>query len=103
MRLPSAIVPIACHQFMPPAMSPLASMYVGMQTDMPIQRAAMLYVPHVRCATVVGAMSAFTRELCSSSATSISTGSEKNEPLMNDLSLFVGEFGRSGRSGLGAP
>ena len=40
--LPSRIVTIACHQFIPCAMSPDASVYVVMTTLMPIQSAAML-------------------------------------------------------------
>ena len=40
--LPNRIVTIACHHFMPCAMSPDASVYVVMTTLMPIQSAAML-------------------------------------------------------------
>ena len=38
--LPSRIVTSACFQFIPAAISPDASMYVGMQCAMLIQRAA---------------------------------------------------------------
>jgi hypothetical protein len=31
-RFPSRIVPTACHQFIPPAIRPDASMYVGIHT-----------------------------------------------------------------------
>ena len=33
-RLPSKMVPTACHQLIPPAINPDASMYVGMHTLM---------------------------------------------------------------------
>ncbi len=38
--LPRKTVKSACFQFMPPAIMPLASMYVGMFTLMEIHRAA---------------------------------------------------------------
>ena len=40
MRLPRVMVKSACFQFIPRAMSPPASMYVGMQWAIPIHRAA---------------------------------------------------------------
>jgi hypothetical protein len=42
MRLPRRIVNRACHQLIPPWISPAASMYVGMQTESPIHSEAML-------------------------------------------------------------
>jgi hypothetical protein len=41
-ELPSRIVSIACHQFMPCCMMPDARVYVVITTLMPIQSAAML-------------------------------------------------------------
>ena len=38
--LPTKTVRIACHQFMPPSINELASIYVGMQRLMLIQSAA---------------------------------------------------------------
>ncbi len=58
MILPSVIVSTASHQFIPSAIRDDASMYVGMQAHMLIQRAAMSPVPHFRAAREVGAMSA---------------------------------------------
>src|SRR5512132_4202447 len=58
-QLPSRIVAIACHQFIPCEIRPLASVYVVMTTLMPIQSAAMLYVDQVRRAIGVGARSWF--------------------------------------------
>src|SRR5215218_6719877 len=52
--LPNRIVIMACHHFMPCAMSPDARVYVVMTTLMPIQSAAMLYVDHVRRAGGIG-------------------------------------------------
>jgi hypothetical protein len=40
MVFPKKIVRMACHQFIPPPMRELASIYVGMQRLMLIQRAA---------------------------------------------------------------
>ncbi len=57
--LPNKIVTIACHQVMPCAMSPDASVYVVMTTLMPIHSAAMLYVDQVRRSGAVGARSGF--------------------------------------------
>ena len=57
MRLPRKIVATACHQFMPPSISPEASMYVGMHADMLIHSTAMSFMPQRRSASVVGAMS----------------------------------------------
>src|SRR5437870_3140733 len=57
MVLPRKMVNTACHQFMPSLISEDASMYVGMQADMEIHSAAMSFIPHLRCARVVGAMS----------------------------------------------
>src|SRR5205085_10341307 len=48
MVLPSSIVIIACHQFIPASMKPPARVYVVMTTLIPIQRAAMFHVDHVR-------------------------------------------------------
>ncbi len=42
MTFPSITVKTACQALMPPATRPAASMYVGMHTLMPIQRAAIL-------------------------------------------------------------
>jgi hypothetical protein len=55
--LPSRIVNSACFQFIPCAMRPEASMYVGMQCAIEIQSAAKLYVVHVRFAIGTGARS----------------------------------------------
>ena len=55
--LPRRIVTSACRQDMPAAMSPAASMYVGMQCAIEIHSAAKLYVVHVRSATRTGARS----------------------------------------------
>src|SRR5687767_10251885 len=55
--LPSRMVTIACHQFMPADISPDASVYVVMTTAMPIHSAAMSYVDHVRRDGGVGARS----------------------------------------------
>src|SRR4051794_27806838 len=57
--LPSRMVSIACHQFMPCDISPDASVYVVITTLMPIHSAAMLYVDQVRRAIGVGARSGF--------------------------------------------
>src|SRR6185295_14593360 len=59
MVLPRRIVIIACHQFMPASTNPPASVYVVMTTLMPIQRAAIFHVDHVRSLIVVGARSWF--------------------------------------------
>src|SRR5271170_5735299 len=59
MTLPRKIVSTACHQFMPPAMSDEASMYVGIHADMEIHSAAMSFVPHLRSPIRVGARSSF--------------------------------------------
>src|SRR5437762_631565 len=56
-RLPNRMVAIACHQFMPPAMRPEASMYVGTHTAIEIQSEAKLYVPQVRFSGGIGARS----------------------------------------------
>ncbi len=55
--LPSRIVTSACFQFMPCAMSPDASMYVGMQCAIEIHSAAKLYVDQLRRAIGTGARS----------------------------------------------
>jgi hypothetical protein len=55
--LPRKIVSTACHQFIPPSISAEASMYVGMHADIEIQSAAMSFMPHLRSAADVGAMS----------------------------------------------
>src|SRR5579859_583804 len=52
---PTRIVRSACHQFIPVPMRPDASMYVGMQCAIEIQRAAYVYVDQVRRARRVGA------------------------------------------------
>src|SRR5258708_13929 len=66
-RLPRKMVRIACHQFMPPPMSDDASMYVGMQADMEIQRAAKLPRRHLRREAGTGARAEVERVLfCSS-------------------------------------
>ena len=57
MVLPRRIVNSACHHDMPAAMSPAASMYVGMQCAIEIHSAAKLYVVQVRSATRTGARS----------------------------------------------
>src|SRR5438067_7738409 len=57
MLFPRKIVSTACHQFMPSAISDEANMYVGMQADIEIHKAAMSLMPHLRWAHVVGAMS----------------------------------------------
>src|SRR6478609_2082710 len=56
-RLPRKIVSTACHQFMPPPMSDEASMYVGMQADIEIHKAAKLSAPHLRALAGTGARS----------------------------------------------
>src|SRR5688572_28467161 len=53
------MVSIDCPHVMPCCMSPDASVYVVMTTDMPIQSAAMLYVDQVRLLSGVGARSSF--------------------------------------------
>src|SRR5262245_22527920 len=55
MTLPSKMVKIACHQFMPLPLallstSPEASMYVGMHAESEIHRTAISFNPHFRCA-----------------------------------------------------
>ena len=72
MVLPSRMVIIACHQFMPASMKPPASVYVVITTLMPIHRAAIFQVDQVRSLIVVGARSGFhsglwDTSLCSSS------------------------------------
>ena len=57
MMLPRVIVRTACHQFIPSAISDDASMYVGMQAHMLIQRAAKSPTPHFRPARDMGAIS----------------------------------------------
>src|SRR5207237_5608201 len=59
MTFPRRIVTIACHQVMPCCIRPDARVYVVMTTLIPIHRAAMLYVDHVRRAGSVGAKSGF--------------------------------------------
>src|SRR5262249_44401130 len=73
--LPSRIVSMACHQFIPCSMNPPARVYVVITTDIPIQRAAMLYVDHVRWPMLVGARSGFHSGLVDTSSRS-STNSE---------------------------
>ena len=58
---------IACHQFMPASMNPPASVYVVITTLMPIHRAAMFHVDHVRSLMVVGARSWFQSGLADTS------------------------------------
>src|SRR4051812_27728963 len=48
MRLPRPMVNSACHQLMPVATRPPASMYVGMQCAIEIHSAAKLYVDQFR-------------------------------------------------------
>src|SRR5262245_49618181 len=57
MRFPRPMVRSACHQFIPLARSPPASMYVGMQCAMEIHSAAKLYVVQLRRAVGTGARS----------------------------------------------
>lgn len=57
MMLAKEIVSSAWIQFMPSAMSPEASKYVGMLCAIPIHRAAKLYVVQVRRFTGTGARS----------------------------------------------
>ena len=57
--LPSKIVIIACHQFMPAEINPPARVYVVMTTLIPTQSAAIFQVDHVRSSIVVGARSLF--------------------------------------------
>ena len=59
MVLPSRIVIMACHQFMPASINPPASVYVVMTTLIPIHSAAMFHVDQVRCRIVAGAKSLF--------------------------------------------
>src|SRR2546426_11913351 len=59
MVLPIAMVRIACHQLMPCEMRLEARVYVVMHTAIPTHNAAMCQTFHVRCASDVGAMSAF--------------------------------------------
>ena len=56
-RLARKIVTIACHQFMPVLIRPLASMYVGTHAHIATQRAVIDQTDHVRWAGVVGARS----------------------------------------------
>jgi hypothetical protein len=81
-QFPNVTVRRACHQFIPPAISPLAIMYVGMHTLMPIQRAAMLYVPQVRWDIFVAAISLLMSGLWSIEERSTSTRSEDMEGSM---------------------
>src|SRR5689334_8599059 len=57
MVLPRKIVSTACHQLIPSAIRPDASMYVGTQADIEIHRAAMSLVPHFRSESRAGARS----------------------------------------------
>lgn len=52
------IVRTACHQFMPSAIIPLASIYVGTHAAIEIHSAAISRTPHFRCESGTGAMSA---------------------------------------------
>src|SRR5437867_3335498 len=72
MELPSRIVSMACHQFMPASMNPPASVYVVMTTLIPIQSAAMFQVDHVLSRIVVGARSGFHNGLAETSVVSSS-------------------------------
>src|SRR5206468_194797 len=56
-RLARKMVRTACHQFMPPAISADARVYVGMQAARDTHRAAMSFRPQVRSAGAVGARS----------------------------------------------
>jgi len=51
------IVRRACHQFIPATMSPDASVYVVMTTDIPIHIAVMFHVDQVRRDGPAGARS----------------------------------------------
>ena len=68
MTLARKIVRTACDQFMPPLMSEEASMYVVMQADMEIHRAAKLKTPHLRRDKGTGAKSALHDRLWAISA-----------------------------------
>src|SRR5215213_2290802 len=68
--LPSRMVIIACHQFMPASIKPPASVYVVITTLMPIQSAAMFQVDQVLSFIVVGARSRFQSGLCETSVCS---------------------------------
>src|SRR5262250_682005 len=74
-RLPRAMVNSACHQFIPLAIKPPASMYVGMQCAIEIHRAAKLYVLQSRRRTGTGARSALNSGLPATSAGSSAAAS----------------------------
>ena len=57
MTLARKMIPIACHQFMPSAMSDEPCMYVVTHADMEIHSTAMSRAPHFRPEAGTGAMS----------------------------------------------
>src|SRR5215831_17779135 len=63
MMFPRPMVSSACHQFIPTATNPPASMYVGMQWAIEIQSAAKLYVVQLRRDGGTGARSGLNRGL----------------------------------------
>src|SRR4249919_3288677 len=63
MRLARKIVKIAWDQFIPPSIREEASIYVGMQADMEIQRAAKLPARHFLSSGGTGARSSLYRLL----------------------------------------
>src|SRR5678816_4305099 len=77
--LPNRIVIMACHHFMPCAMSPDARVYVVTTTLMPIHSAAMLYVDHVRRSGGVGERSSLQSRLVSRPTAAPATGGVKVE------------------------
>src|SRR4051794_5203163 len=62
-ELPRKMVSTACFQSIPSAIIEEASVYVGMQADIEIHRAAISRAPHFLAESGVGAMSAFENSL----------------------------------------
>ena len=77
--LPSPTVKSACHQFMPAAIKPPASVYVGMQWAIEIHSAAKLYVDQLRRDDGTGARSALNNGLSATSAGSCARASFAND------------------------
>src|ERR1041385_5497035 len=85
MRFPKKMVKMACHQFIPQLLvstNEEASIYVGMQADIEIQRAAKLPARHFRRLAGTGARSSLNSLLSRNSATCVSANSAGTELML---------------------
>src|SRR4051794_27471823 len=97
--LPSATVPIACHQFIPRVMSPAATRYVGIWLLMPTQRVMKLWVFQVLPSGGTGARSSLKRTLFFAAGPPATVGSTAVSWATSVLILDSGDHGDGAATG----